>query len=146
MSKPVTVTVFPRLNADSCGTGCGIACPKCTSCDQNCGFQESEREIMDDLYFRLEEIGFTVYDEFNVESVDTTDIDYSIERLNMVLVTSGEGTVTHYTYGEYMTENAPIIAVNSRIVSKQKIPTKQELVKFFESFKLGLPSSSVQES
>lgn len=101
---------------------------------------------MDDLYFRLEEIGFTVYDEFNVESVDTTDIDYSIERLNMVLVTSGEGTVTHYTYGEYMTENAPIIAMNRRIVSKSKIPTNQELVKFFEIFKLGLPSSSVQAS
>ncbi len=89
---------------------------------------------MDDLYFLLEEIGFVACDECNVEFVDTTDIDYSIERLNMVLVTSGEGTVTHYTYGEYMTENAPIIAMNSKIVSKHKIPSKRELIEVFESF------------
>jgi hypothetical protein len=134
MNKPVKVTVFSRLNADVCGTGCGIACPKCTSCDQNCGFQESEQELMDDLYFLLEEIGYIACDQCNLEFVDTTDIDYSIERLNMVLVTSGEETVTHYTYGEYMTANAPIIVVNSKIISRGKVPTKQELADAFESF------------
>jgi hypothetical protein len=134
MSKPVKVTVFPRLNADSCGVGCGIACSACTSCDQNCGFQESEQELMDDLYFLLEETGYLTCDQCNLEFVDVSDIDYSIERLNMVLVTSGEETVTHYTYGEYMTENAPIIALNSQIVMKGRIPTKEELVKAFEKF------------
>ena len=134
MSKPVKVTVFPRLNADTCGTGCGIACPKCTGCDQNSGFQESEQELMDDLYFILEEIGHTACDDCDLEFIDVTDIDYSIERLNMILVTSGEGTVTHYTYGEYMTDNAPIIALNSFIVSKGKIPTKNELVEAFASY------------
>lgn len=134
MSNPVKVTVFPRLNADICGTGCGIACPKCTSCDQNCGFQESEQELMDDLYFLLEEIGHTAIDDCSLEFIDVTDIDYSIERLNMVLVTSGEGTVTHYTYGEYMTENAPLIALNSVIVSKGKIPSKGELIEAFARY------------
>ncbi|MBE0633663.1 hypothetical protein IH574_03755, partial [Candidatus Bathyarchaeota archaeon] len=127
MSKQVKVTVFPRLNADSCGTGCGVSCSSCTGCDQNCGFSESEQEQMDDLYFILEEIGYSTCDNCNLEFVDTKDIDYSIERLNMVLVTSGEETVTHYTYGEYMTENAPIIALNSKILAKGKIPTKEEL-------------------
>jgi hypothetical protein len=134
MSKQVKVTVFPRLNADSCGTGCGISCSSCTGCDQNCGFNESEQEQMDDLYFTLEEIGYSTCDNCNLEFVDTKDIDYSIERLNMVLVTSGEETVTHYTYGEYMTENAPIIALNSKILAKGKIPTKEELSKAFEKF------------
>ena len=69
-----------------------------------------------------------------MEFVDTKDIDYSIERLNMVLVTSGEGTVTHYTYGEYMTENAPIIAMNSKIVTKGRVPSKEELVEAFTKF------------
>jgi hypothetical protein len=134
MSKPVKVTVFPRLNADICGTGCGISCVSCTSCDENCGFKESEQELMDDLYFLLEEIGYNKCDTCRLEFVDVSDIDYSIERLNMVLVTSGEETVTHYTYGEYMTENAPIIALNSTIVMKGRIPTKDELVKAFERF------------
>ena len=89
---------------------------------------------MDDLYFILEEIGHTACDDCDLEFIDVTDIDYSIERLNMILVTSGEGTVTHYTYGEYMTDNAPIIALNSFIVSKGKIPTKNELVEAFASY------------
>jgi hypothetical protein len=95
---------------------------------------ESEQELMDDLYFLLEETGHLTCDQCNLEFVDVSDIDYSIERLNMVLVTSGEETVTHYTYGEYMTENAPIIALNSQIVMKGRIPTKDELVKAFEKF------------
>jgi hypothetical protein len=82
----------------------------------------------------LEEIGYSTCDNCNLEFVDTKDIDYSIERLNMVLVTSGEETVTHYTYGEYMTENAPIIALNSKILAKGKILTKEELSKAFEKF------------
>jgi len=95
---------------------------------------ESEQELMDDLYFLLEETGHLTCDQCNLEFVDVSDIDYSIERLNMVLVTSGEETVTHYTYGEYMTENAPIIALNSQIVMKGRIPTQDELVKAFEKF------------
>ena len=89
---------------------------------------------MDDLYFMLEEIGYNSCEECSLEFVDTKDIDYSIERLNMVLVTSGEDTVTHYTYGEYMTEYAPIIALNSVIVAKGRVPTKAELVEAFERF------------
>lgn len=89
---------------------------------------------MDDLYFLLEEVGYANCENCKVEFIDVSDIDYSIERLNMILVTSGEGTVTHYTYGEYMTGNAPIIAINSKIVSKGRIPSKQELVKAFEGF------------
>jgi hypothetical protein len=134
MSKQVKVTVFPRLNADSCGTGCGVSCSTCTGCDQNCGFCDAEQEQMDDLYFLLEEIGYSKTEDTELEFIDTKDIDYSIERLNMVLVTSGEGIVTHYTYGEYMTENAPIIALNSKIVTKGKIPSKEELVKAFAEF------------
>jgi hypothetical protein len=92
---------------------------------------------MDDLYFLLEEVGHNACEQCDLEFIDLTDIDYSIERLNMVLVPSGEITVTHYTYGEYMTENAPIIALNSFIVSKGKIPKKEELVKAFSNY--GLP-------
>jgi hypothetical protein len=134
MAKPVKITVFPRLNADTCGTGCGIACISCASCDQNCGFREAQQEQMDDLYFMLEEIGYNIYDQCKLEFIDTSDIDYSIERLNMVLVTSGKETVTHYTYGEYMTDNAPIIALNNVIVTTGRIPTKPELVVAFEKF------------
>ena len=89
---------------------------------------------MDDLYFLLEEVGYDKCDNCQLEFIDTSDIDYSIERLNVVLVTSGEGTVTHYTYGEYMTEHSPIIAVNSKIITKGRIPSKQELAKVFEGF------------
>ena len=131
MAKRVTVTVFPRLNMDSCGTACGVSCSSCKSCDTNCGFTQVEEEQMDNLYFSLEEIGFKTSPDCRVEYVDTSDIDYSIERLNMVLVTSGKSTVTHYTYGEYMTENAPIIALNSKIISEKSIPTKDELSKVF---------------
>jgi hypothetical protein len=127
MGKLVTVTVFPRLNTDSCGTGCGVSCSSCTGCDQNCGFNESEQEEMDNLYFLLEEIMYSFCEKFKIEFIKTSDIDYSIERLNMILVTSGEKTVTHYTYGEYMTEHSPIIALNSVIVTKGRIPTKKEL-------------------
>jgi hypothetical protein len=93
---------------------------------------EIERENMDDLYFLLEEVGYDKCENCMLEFIDVNDIDYSIERLNMILVTSGEETVTHYTYGEYMTENSPIIAINSKIVSKGRIPSKQELAKVFE--------------
>jgi len=89
---------------------------------------------MDNLYFSLEEIGFKVCQNCKVEFVNTTDIDYSIERLNMVLATSGKSTVTHYTYGEYMNENAPVIALNSKIISEKSIPTKDELDKVFASY------------
>ena len=133
MSKPVTVTVFPKLNKDSCGTSCGVSCSSCSGCDSNCGFTEVEKEQMDDLYFKLEEIGFKTSPYCRMDYVNTSDIDYSIERLNMVLATSGKPTVTHYTYGEYMTENAPIIAINSKIISEKRIPTKDELNKAFES-------------
>ena len=132
MNKPVKVTVFPRLNADSCGTGCGVSCSSCTGCDQNCGFKELDQEQMDDLYFLLEEVGHNKCDNCQLELINVTDIDYSIERLNMILVTSGEETVTHYTYGEYMTESSPIIAINSKIITKGRIPSKQELIKVFE--------------
>ncbi len=89
---------------------------------------------MDNLYFNLEEIGFKTSPDCRVEYVDTSDIDYSIERLNMVLVTSGKSTVTHYTYGEYMTKNAPIMAFNNKIISEKRIPTKDELNVAFKSF------------
>ncbi len=133
MSSTAKVTVFPRLNADTCGTGCGVACASCTSCDQNCGFLDSEQELMDDLYFLLEEICYCTCDKkYSLEFIDASDIDYSIERLNVVLVTNEEETVTHYTYGEYMTENAPIIALNNKIIVKRRIPTKQELIEAFD--------------
>jgi hypothetical protein len=133
MAKRVTVTVFPKLNKDSCGTACGVSCNSCSGCDSNCGFTEAEGEQMDNLYFKLEEIGFKTSPDCRMDYVNTSDIDYSIERLNMVLVTSGKSTVTHYTYGEYMNENAPIIALNSKIISERRIPTKDELSKAFAS-------------
>ena len=142
MSKSVKITVFPRLNADSCGTGCGVFCFSCTSCDLNCGFKEHIQEQMDDLYFLLEEVVYNICDNCQLEFIDVSDINYSIEQLNVVLVTSGEETITHYTYGEYMTENSPIIAINSKIITKARIPSKQELIKIFES-NYGLPSSFV---
>ncbi len=134
MAKHVTVTVFPKLNKDSCGTAYGVSCNSCTGCDSNCGFTQVEEEQMDNLYFSLEEIGFKTSPDCRVEYVDTSDIDYSIERLNMVLVTSGKSTVTHYTYGEYKNENAPIIALNSKIISEKSIPTKDELSKVFADY------------
>jgi hypothetical protein len=129
--KKIKVTVFPRLNVDSCGTGCGISCASCTGCDQNCGFLDSNQELMDDLYFLLEEAVYNICDYCNLEIIDTSNIDYSIERLNVVLVTSGLETVTHYTYGEYMTENAPVIAINNVILTQGRIPTKEEITKTF---------------
>jgi hypothetical protein len=134
MEKPVTVTVFPKLNVDSCGTSCGVSCNSCSGCDSNCGFTQSEEESMNDLYFALEEIGFKKCTNCKVDFVNTSDIDYSIERLNMVLVTSGKSTVTHYTYGEYMNQHAPIIALNSNIISEGKIPSKEELDKAFAKY------------
>ena len=134
MAKRFTVTVFPRLNKDSCGTACGVSCNSCTGCDSNCGFTQVEEEQMDNLYFSLEEVGFKTSPDCRVDYVDTSDIDYSIERLNMVLATSGKSTVTYYTYGEYMNENAPIIALNSKIISEKSIPTKDELDKVFASY------------
>ena len=107
-------------------TNLSISVPN-TGCDKNCGFTESEQDEMDNLFFLLEEIGYRLYENYKLEFIDTSDIDYSIERLNMILVTSGEGTVTHYTYGEYMTEHSPIIALNSIIVTKGKIPRKEDL-------------------
>jgi len=134
MEKPVTVTVFPKLNMDSCGTSCGVACTSCTACDTNCGFTQNEEEQMDELYFALEEIGFKVCKNCSLDFVNPSDIDYSIERLNMVLVTSGKSPVTHYTYGEYMNEHAPIIALNSNIISEGRIPSKDELDKAFSDY------------
>ena len=134
MDKPVTVTVFPKLNVNSCGTSCGVSCNSCTGCDSNCGFTQDEGEQMDELYFALEEIGFKVCKNCKVDFVNTSDIDYSIERLNMVLVTSGKPVVTHYTYGEYMNDHAPIIALNSNIISEGKIPSKEEMDKAFSKF------------
>ena len=134
MDKPVTVTVFPKLNMDSCGTSCGVACTSCTGCDTNCGFTENQEEQMNELYFSLEEIGFKVCKNCKVDFVNTADIDFSMEKLNMVLVTSGKSTVTHYTYGEYMNAHAPIIALNSNIVSEGRIPSKDELDKAFAKF------------
>lgn len=87
---------------------------------------------MDDLYFLLEEVGAKKCKNCNLEFIDTNDIDYSIERLNVVLVTNEEETVTHYTYGEYMTENSPLITVNNKIISKGRIPSRQELTNVFE--------------
>lgn len=134
MDNLVTVTVFPKLNMNSCGTNCGVSCTSCTACDTNCGFTDNQEEQMDELYFSLEEIGFKVCSKCRVEFIDTGDINYSIERLNMVLVTSGKPTVTHYTYGEYMNDNAPIIALNSNIVSEGRIPSKDELAKAFAKY------------
>jgi hypothetical protein len=127
MGTSVIITVFPRLNVDICGTGCGVSCLQCTGCDLNCGFSESDKVDMDNLFFLLEEIGYKLYENYKLEFIDTSDIDYSIERLNMILVTSGEKNVTHYTYGEYMTKNSPIIAKNSIIILKGKLPNKKEL-------------------
>ena len=84
---------------------------------------------MDEFYFMLEEVGYKLKKDFRIEFVDTKDIDYSIERLNVVLVTSGESPVTHYTYGEYMTLSAPIVTVNNRIVCKGEVPCRDELEK-----------------
>lgn len=129
--KKIKVTVFPRLNIDSCGTGCGVPCSSCTSCDKNCGFLDSNQELMDDLSFLLEEVVYNICEYCNLEMIDTSNIDYSIERLNVILVTSGFETVTHYTYGEYMTENAPIIAINNVILTQGRIPTKEEISETF---------------
>ncbi len=87
---------------------------------------------MDDIYFLLEEIGYELDTEFKVQFIDTGDVYYAIERLNMILVTNEEPPVTHGTYGEYLTVSAPLIAVNNRIVAVGEIPDKnilKELVK-----------------
>lgn len=89
---------------------------------------------MNELYFALEEVGYKACQNCRVEFINTADIDYSIERLNMALVTSGKSTVTHYTYGEYMNQHAPIIALNSNIVSEGRVPSKDELDKAFEKY------------
>ena len=56
---------------------------------------------MDDLYFLLEEIGYNKCDTCRLEFVDVSDIDYSIERLNMVLVTSGRDSNSLYLWRVY---------------------------------------------
>ncbi len=89
---------------------------------------------MNELYFAFEEVGFRVYGECKIDFVNTSDILYSIEKLNMALVTSGKSTVTHYTYGEYMNDNAPIIALNNKIVFQGHIPSKAELDEVFKKY------------
>ena len=140
--KPLRVSVFPRLNLDTCGTGCGVHCSQCTACDRRCSFLEWEREALDDLYFQLEEVFHTWPGGFQVEFVDLRDIDYALERLNMVLVTSGEKPLTHYTYGEYMTRNAPLMAINDVLVCRGGIPPKAALKRIYQELLKTSPHGS----
>ncbi|MCW4050448.1 MAG: hypothetical protein NWE89_12010 [Candidatus Bathyarchaeota archaeon] len=132
MEKPVNVTVFPRPNSGSCGSGCNTSCASCSSCGISCGFYEAEQELMDDLYFLLKEIGSYIGKRFLIELIDTADVNYAIERLNVVLATNSEQQVNHQTYGNYLTVSGPLVAVNNHIVSVGDIPEKNvltELVK-----------------
>ncbi len=124
MEKSIKVTVFPRPNSDVCGSGCSISCASCGKCEISCGFYEAELELMDKLYFMMEEIGYNLGKQVEMEIIDTGDLQYYLERLNMVLITNGESPVNYEYYGEYMTISAPLIAVNKRIVAMGEIPEK----------------------
>jgi hypothetical protein len=142
------ITVFPRPNSDSCGLGCSVSCASCVFCGITCGFYEAELDFIDDLYLTLEEIGYRLGMKIEMEVIDTGNVEYSIDRLNMVLSENGEPAVDPVRYGEYMIVSAPLIAVNSKIVAMGEVPEMEflmELVK--ESLKpTFLHSTSVQGS
>lgn len=132
MERPVKFTVFPPINADSCSDGCSVSCTSCSSCASSCGFQETRQEHLDDLSFMLEEIGFNLGRRFQVEFVDTGSVLYTIERLNMLLVSNDEPTVDGETFGEFMNVAAPVIAVDNHILFMGEYPGKEELEKAVE--------------
>jgi len=132
MERPVKFTVYPPINADSCSDGCGVSCTSCASCASSCGFQETRQERLDDLSFMLEEIGFKLGRRFQVEFVDTGSVLYTIERLNMLLVSNDEPTVDGETFGEFMNIAAPVIAVDNHILFMGEYPGMEELEKAVE--------------
>jgi hypothetical protein len=87
---------------------------------------------MEDIYFMLEEIGYKLGREFVIETIDTGNTLYSIERINVMLVSMGETPVNHETYAEYIMHSVPLIAVNNKIVSIGEIPKKEKLLEKIE--------------
>jgi hypothetical protein len=129
MERPLKFTVFPPINVDSCGEGCSVSCARCSSCSSRCGFQEARQEHLDDLSFMVEEIGFTLGRSFQVELVDTDSVLYTIERLNMLLVSNEEPTVDGETFGEFMNIASPVIAVDNHILFMGEYPCEKALEK-----------------
>jgi hypothetical protein len=84
---------------------------------------------MDDLYFMLEEIAHKLSREVIIETIDTSDTLYAIERLNVLLFHNGEAQVSYETYPEYIMHSVPLIAINNKIVSIGEIPKKEYLLK-----------------
>jgi hypothetical protein len=126
MSDVVRITVFPGYMMDSC-VNCSLDSASCTNCET--GSFEAQIELMDDLYFMLEEIAFKLTKEVVIETIDTGNTLYAIERLNVLLYLNGESQVTHETYPEYIMHSVPLIAVDNKIVSIGVLPDKEEFLK-----------------
>jgi len=84
-------------------------------------------QLMEDLYFMLEEIAYKLSRKLIIETVDTGDTLYAIERLNVLLFHNGESQVSHETYPEYIMHSVPLIAVDNKIVSIGEMPKKERL-------------------
>ncbi|MBD3206868.1 hypothetical protein GF319_11080 [Candidatus Bathyarchaeota archaeon] len=126
MSDVVRITVFPGYMMESC-VDCSLSSHSCANCDT--GSLETQMQLMDDLYFMLEEIAYKLSRELIIETIDTSDTLYAIERLNVLLFLNGEAQVSHETYPEYIMHSVPLIAVDNRIVSVGEMPKKENLFK-----------------
>lgn len=124
MSGVVRITVFPGYMMDSC-INCTLDSSSCASCKN--GSFDAQMELMDDLYFMLEEISYKLSRDVLIETVDTSDTLYALERLNVILFINGEAQVTLDTYPEYIIHSVPLIAVNNKIVCIGEVPDKEEL-------------------
>ena len=126
MSDVVRITVFPGYMMESC-VDCLLESPSCANCET--GSLEAQIQLMDDLYFMLEEIAYKLSRKLIIETVDTGDTLYAIERLNVLLFHNGEAQVSHETYPEYIMHSVPLIAVDKKIVSIGEMPKKERLFK-----------------
>lgn len=128
------VSIFPKSPNAGFGAGCS-GCSGCSSVGSTGPSLEAEQEALEDLTFRLEEIGYEKGEPINVSVIDVSDVNYTLELLNVALVTSGSSErITHDNYNMFMTHNAPIITVNNKIIFKGKIPRKDELVESLSQF------------
>jgi hypothetical protein len=124
------ITVFPGYMMESC-FNCFLESRSCINCEK--GSFEAQRQLMDDLYFTLEEIAYKLSREVVIETIDTSDTQYAVERLNVLLFHNGEAQVSYENYPEYIMHSVPLIAVNNKIVSIGEIPEKEYLLRSIKS-------------
>jgi hypothetical protein len=134
VNSSVKVSIFPKSPNASCSSGCGASCSSCSTFGSTGINYLTELEAMDELQFRLEEVSFETDQELKIQMVDTSNLNYTLELLNVALITSGEAErVSHENFDEFMTKNGPIITMNNIVQFKGKLPTKKELAEKLSS-------------